>query len=217
MRHPGACTVERVSDFEQFIDLCVSFPVVIFTTVLIFALAWWLVTTVAGGLDTDGGLDGEGDGFVEDLSDALGAGGVPASISLSVLAFGGWVAALLLTSVVRAFDVSGSTLTAIGIASVVVSLIAGALLLRALAKPLRPLFVTEIAPTLSQAIGSFATVRSPKVSPQGGEVLVTNGPLRSAVLPARAEETFAMGSAVHIVDRDDDGRFVVCPIDPSLT
>jgi hypothetical protein len=203
---------------EQFIELCVSFPVVLFTATLVFALAWWVVTTIAGGLDTDGGVDGDGDGLVEDLSDTLGAGGIPGSVALSILAFGGWVAALALTAVVDSRDVAGTTMLVVGIVIVVLALVVGAILLRILARPLRPLFVTETAPSIDGAKGAFAKVRSARLDEAGGEVIITSGPLRASVVRARTEAaSYRAGDLVHVVDRDDGGVFIVCDIDASLT
>jgi hypothetical protein len=73
---------------------------------------------------------------------------------------------------------------------------------------------TESAPSILGAVGAFAVVRSVKIDPDGGEVLVENGPARQTVVRARTESgSFASGERVHIFARDDDGVFLICEVD----
>jgi len=200
---------------SEFIDLIGTFPAVVFTALLAFCLAWWLVATLAGVGD---GLDGDadGDGALDDLGDALGVSSVPPAVGLSVVAFVGWVVSLAVTAVVRAGDVQGPALAAIGAVALIVALAVGVLIARPIARRAAPLFVTELAPSERQAVGAFARVRSPEIDDDDtgprGEVVVTSGPLRGATFRATASpgRRFAGGVMVHIVDADDrDGRLVV--------
>ena len=210
---------------DSFIELIVSFPAVVFTAMLAFSLAWWLVSALAGGLDgdaidTDGGLDtdADGDGVPDGgLAGALGLPGLPLSISFTIISFGAWIAALALTALTRAGDVSGPVLVAVGAGAIAVSLYAGVRFARVVATPLAPLFTTLPAPSVDDAIGSLARVRSIVVDQDGvGEVLVTTGPARSTVLRARAQQTFHSGDIVHVIDRDDDGVYLVTAVDPAI-
>jgi hypothetical protein len=205
---------------DGFIEVIVSFPAVIFTAMLAFSLAWWLVSVLAGGLDVDGvdadGIDGDGDSGGP-IADAIGTPGLPTSISLTIVSFGAWAASIGLTAAGRAMDVSGPLLVVGGAGAIAVSLFAGVRLARVVAVPLAPLFITLPAPSVDDAIGSLARVRSIVVDDTAGEVLVTTGPARSTVLRARAEQTFRSGDIVHVVDRDDDGRYVVTAVDPAIT
>jgi hypothetical protein len=81
-------------------------------------------------------------------------------------------------------------------------------------KATRAVSRTESAPSILGAVGSFAVVRSVKVDPDGGEVLVDSGPARQTVVRARTESgSFASGERVHIFARDDDGVFLICEVD----
>jgi hypothetical protein len=204
---------------DGFVEVIVTFPAVIFTAMLAFSLAWWLVSVLAGGLDVDGvdgdGVDGDGDSGGR-VAEVIGTPGLPMSISLTIISFGAWVVAIALTAAARAADVSGPLLVAGGAIAIAVSLFAGVRLARVVATPLAPLFVTLPAPSVDDAIGSLARVRSIVVDDNAGEVLVTTGPARSTVLRARAEQTFHSGDIVHVVDRDDDGIYVVTDVDPAI-
>jgi hypothetical protein len=225
---------------SDFVELIVSFPAVVFTAMLVFSLAWWLVSFLAGGLDVDGvdadgldgggvdvdGLDGGGDADAGNgegdlggrVAATLGAPGLPLSISFTIISFGAWVASIALTAVARAAGLSGPLLVAVGAGAVAVSVIAGVRFARVVARPLAPVFTTLGAPSVGDAIGSLARVRSIVVDDGApGEVLVTTGPARSTVLRARAEQTFHAGAIVHVIDRDDDGVYVVTAVDPTIT
>lgn len=200
---------------SEFVELITAFPAVVFTALLAFCLAWWLVATVAGIGD---GVDAEADadGALDDLGDALGISSVPPAIGVSIIAFVGWVVSLALTAVVRAADVGGAALAAGGVVALIAACAAGVLVARPLARRAAPLFTTELAPSDREALGAFARVRSPEIDDDDlgapGEVVVTSGPLRGATFRARAMpgRRYVSGAPVHIVAVDAfDGRPVV--------
>jgi hypothetical protein len=200
---------------SDFVELITAFPAVVFTALLAFCLAWWLVALVAGVGD---GVDSEpdADGALDDIGDALGISSVPPAIGLSVISFVGWIVSLGVMAAVRAADVSGGVLAAAGVIALVVAFVVGVLIARPIAKRAAPLFVTELAPSEREAIGAYARVRSPGLddddSGPPGEVVVTSGPLRGANFRAKASpgRHYARGATVHIIDADAlDGRLVV--------
>ena len=199
---------------NSFVELITAFPAVIFTGLLAFCLAWWLIATVAGVGD---GVDSEpdADGALDDIGDALGISSVPPAIGLSVISFVGWVVSLAVTAGLRASDAAGAVLAAACLAGVVVAFAVGVLVARPLARRAAPLFVTELAPSERQAIGAFARVRSPEIDDDTqalGEVVVTSGALRGATFRATAGpgRRYTSGATVHIVDVDGhDGQLVV--------
>jgi hypothetical protein len=200
---------------SEFVELITAFPAVIFTALLAFCLAWWLLATLAGLGD---GVDSEpdADGALDDIGDALGISSVPPAIGLSIISFVGWVVSLAVTAAVRAADVSGVGLAVAGVVALVLAVVAGVLVARPLARRAAPLFVTELAPSEREAIGAFARVRSPEIDDDDtgspGEIVVTSGPLRGATFRAKASpgRRYASGAAVHIIDADHlDGRLVV--------
>jgi hypothetical protein len=205
---------------KNFIDLTTTFPAVVFTAILAFCLAWWLVATVAGigdGFDSDP----DPDGALDDLGDALGLAAVPPAIGLSILSFVGWVVSLGLTAVMRSSAITGGLLLAAGVGSLLLAFLIGVVVTRPVAKRTAPFFVTELAPSERQAVGAYARVRSPDLDDgedgSVGEVIVTSGTLRGATFAAKARRgrVFQLGDSVHIIDADHDGgRLVVTVDDP---
>jgi hypothetical protein len=191
----------------ELIELITSFPAVVFTTLLAFCLAWWLIATIAGldsEVDTDGALD--------DIGDALGISAVPPAIGLSLLSFVGWVVSIGITAATRAADIEGGTLVVAAAGGVVVAAAAAVAVARPIAKRAAPLFVTELAPSEQQAVGAFARVRSPHLDDDDGEVVVTSGALQGATFRAKAApgHRYTTGDTVHIIDADHvNGRLVV--------
>ena len=202
---------------SELVELITAFPAVVFTALLAFCLAWWLVATVAGigdGVDAD--ADADADGALDDIGDALGISSVPPAIGLSIIAFVGWVVSLPITVGVLAADVGGAALVVGGVVALALAFAAGVLIARPIARRAAPLFVTELAPSEREAVGVFARVRSPEVDDDDagapGEIVVTSGPLRGATFRARAMpgRRYASGAAVHIVAVEGlDGRQVV--------
>ncbi len=185
---------------SEFVELITAFPAVVFTTMLAFCIAWWLVATLAGVGD---GVDSEpdADGALDDLGDALGISSVPPAIGLSIVSFVGWVVSLGVTAGVRALDVSGGTLAAAGVVALVVALAAGVLIARPIARRAAPLFVTELAPSEREAVGAFARVRSPEIDDDDagapGEVVVTSGPSARRDLPGQGQSRPALRQRRH--------------------
>jgi hypothetical protein len=200
---------------KNFIDLTTAFPAVVFTALLAFCLAWWLVATVAGigdGFDSDP----DPDGALDDLGDALGLAAVPPAIGLSILSFVGWVISLGLTAVVRSSDLAGSALLGAGVVCLLLAFVVGVIVTRPVARRAAPFFVTELAPSEQQAVGAYARVRSPSLGDDAvGEVTVTTGTLRGATFAATARRgrAFQSGDSVHIVDADHDGSRLVVTVD----
>jgi hypothetical protein len=200
------------------VELVTAFPAVVFTALLAFCTAWWLVATLAGlgdGLDADP----DGDGALDDLGDALGISSVPPAIALTIVSFVGWVVSLVVTAGLRTADLGGAAIAAAGLAGVALALVAGVLVARPLARRVAPLFSTEPAPSEREALGAYARVRSPEVDDDlagpPGEVVVTSGPLRGATFRAQAGpgRRYQNGAAVHIVDVDDVGGRLVVTVD----
>lgn len=204
----------------NFVELISSFPTVVFTALLAFCMAWWLVATVAGIGD---GVDAEADpdGALDDIGDALGISAVPPAIGLSILSFFGWVVSILVTLAVEsASNLTGSALAVVGVGSLIVAFALGVLITRPLARRAAPLFVTELAPSERDAVGAYARVRSPELGDEDGpqgEVVVTTGSLRGAIFAARARpgHRYVSGATVHIIDADHvRGRLLVTVDDP---
>lgn len=200
--------------------LLTSFPTVIFTGFFAFCLAWWLITLLFSSLDfdLDADADADADGLGDHIGKALGSGAVPIALAITILSFGMWAASLLIQSLLTSAD-DPHLGTGVAIVVLVVALVAGALLLRVLSKPLGKLFHTERAPERRSAVGSVCKVRTLYVGDTGGQAEVVNGGLRGNLISVRAGMggPFHRGDHALIVDYDESsGRYTIADIDDDL-
>lgn len=190
---------------QRVVELASSLPTVIFSSLLLFCLAWWAVSIVvsgADGADSDVDGDAEGDLFGR-AAHSLGMGSVPFALGLTVLSFGAWASSLLLSLAADALAVDG--LASLGVAVVIVAAatVSGVWLLRRFARATQPLFTTHTAPSRSDNIGAQVRVRTTVVTDAFGQAEVLTGPLRGAVVKVRATEgRFRRGSVALVVDFD---------------
>jgi hypothetical protein len=171
-----------------------SFPTAIFTGILIFCLAWWLITLLVAGLDADVDLDADGPDF-------LGFGHMPIALALTLLSFGAWAASLVLSTQIDDVDAAGIG-TVLGIAAA--ALVVGAITLRVLSRPLSRLFHTEHAPERAATVGATCKVRTLHVDERFGDAEVINGVNCGSLIRVRAGPgQFHRGDLAHVIDFDE--------------
>jgi hypothetical protein len=234
-----------------FVDLITAFPAVVFTALLAFCVAWFLVTTVAGlGHDGHGhGHDGHGHadahhghghadahhghghtdghhGHGHDHDhhghdghhghDRPGLTTLPPALSLTMVSGVGWLLSVAATAGLRAADVDGPLLYALGAGVLAAAFYGGVLAGRPVARAMAPLFETQLAPSEDDVVGCHARVRSPELDDddlgEPGRVVITTGPLKSAAFRAKAVpgRRFPLGADVFVVDAQRiEGRLVV--------
>lgn len=201
------------------IELLSHFPTSVFTGLLVFCLTWWLISILVSGLDADADTDADfdGDGVGDHIGKALGLGAVPLPLALTLLAFGGWAASIVLQSLLATTDTPA---LALGTALAVLAgaLVAGLVVLRLSAKPLSRLFRTEQAPSRSAAVGAMCRVRTLNVTSSFGDAEVLSGPTRGSIVRVRAADgRFGRGDTAHIIDFDEQtNTFVIDELDDVL-
>ncbi|MFF8382191.1 hypothetical protein ACF053_00850 [Streptomyces kanasensis] len=183
----------------------------LFTAALAVVVGFWSLV-LAGAADPDG--------FDTDVNTgALGLGGVPVSVAVSLLIGLSWASSL-----------TGSVLLArTGWPDLVVHLLDVVLLCassagswrvtRALVRPLAKLFPDERGPSLHDFVGSTCTIRTGRVDAAFGqaEVAATDG--STAVVQVRQDDgsQLALGSTGLLYAYDDAGGFFwVAPFDEAL-
>jgi hypothetical protein len=194
-----------------------SFPTAIFTVLLVFCVAWWVMSLLFSAADfgTDSGDGGgDGDGIGDQIGRVLGSGPVPIPLAVTILAFAMWASSLVLQAIVADDD---SPRLGVGIALLViaVAVAVGLVVVRQAAKPLRRLFHTEAAPSRRDAVGSICKIRTVTVA-AGGQAEIVNGGLRGSLIAVRAASggPFQRGDHALIVDYDDAAnRYLIAEID----
>ncbi|MEM1023504.1 MAG: hypothetical protein AAGJ19_07475 [Myxococcota bacterium] len=157
-----------------FIDNVSSFPTVVFTTLLVFALLYWgLVIAGAADLDSfDFDLDVEADGGTGiALLSWLGMRRVPLSVTLSVAVLVAWMACYLYVDWFEGWVGGVAGELVIGLAALITALPATALA----AVPLEPFFKTVLAEKNASLVGKMCRVRSGQVDQESGVGVVIDG------------------------------------------
>jgi hypothetical protein len=192
-----------------FVDAALSFPAVVLGVLLVVVIVYWLLVLL-GTLDIDlaGGDGGDvGDAGDGDFFDGIGLGGVPVTVTVSVLVLVAWfvsiVGGLLLS------DVDGAAGALLGTGVLVVALFAGLLVARLAAVPLRQLYATGPEPSRADFVGRECVIRTGRVSADFGQAEVTAQDGSSAVIQVRqtGEHELTAGRLALIFDYDTDGEF----------
>ncbi|GAA5786699.1 hypothetical protein GCM10007860_23080 [Chitiniphilus shinanonensis] len=202
----------------SFLDTITCFPTAIWTVLLGVVLVYWLAAML-GLVDIDAvDLDGEVGDFA-DLSGklmALGLGGVPFSIVVSLIALVGWVVSGLAGQYLLAWlpdllrYIAG---VAVLLASAAVALPVTAMALR----PMRGLFVTHNAISNPALVGSACRVLTLEVTERFGRAEVATGGAGINIrVRAATPNPLTKGSQAVIIDYDAGGGiYTIAAIDDS--
>ncbi|MFB6813762.1 hypothetical protein ACFCV8_04350 [Streptomyces sp. NPDC056347] len=202
---------------REFLNAATSFPAVLFGAALAVVIFFWLLVLV-GSADHhsfDGDLD----------TDLAGVGGVPVTVSVSVITVFGWFAALTGTVLLHRSDASGLTRAGLAGAVLVGALLTGLVVLRVLVRLFRRRFPDEPPPSRQDFLGRVCTVRTGSVGTDFGQAEVTADDGSTAIVqvrllaPADPADPAALtaGSAGLLYAYDDAGEFFwVSPYDRAL-
>ncbi|ALG07052.1 hypothetical protein [Kibdelosporangium phytohabitans] len=192
----------------EFFQATLAFPAVLFTFLLIVCVGYWLLTLL-GAIDVD-----EDAG---DLLGALGFGGVPLTIALTLTIVLGWFLSLVGTVLLAGLG-TGARI-ALGTLVLLVALVLALLVTRLLVTPLRSVFHSGPAASRADFIGRTCVVRTSTVTVDFGQAEVHAEDGSSAVVQVRqtGRDDLRAGQAALIYDYDTDGEFFwVAPVETHL-
>jgi len=182
----------------QFVDAALSFPAVVLTFLLAAVALYWLLVLI-GTLDVEiGDLD---------LGDGLGLGGVPVTVTASVLIVVAWFVSLVGTVVTDGLPTVLDTILGIGVLLVAVT--AGLLAARLVATPLRAVYLVGGGASRNDFVGRECVIRTGRVTGDFGQAEVTAADGSSAIIQVRqtGEHALTNGGRALIFDYDIDGEF----------
>lgn len=202
---------------SDFLAAAFTFPTLLFSALLIAVAVFWLLVLFSGvGADfLDGdvevgdGADAAGvTGFAGFMA-AIGLGGVPASVPLSLVVAVGWFASLSGKALTGGLALAGPLAVVADVALLVAALLCGWLVTRVLVRPLRRLLPPEDVPTRRDFVGRTCVIRTGRVSRDFGQAEVTAPDGSSAIVQVRqtGDEPLRAGSTALIFEYDADGEF----------
>ena len=190
----------------DFIDAALSFPAALFSFLLAAVLIYWLLVLL-GTLDIElGDLD---------LGDGIGLGGVPVTVTASVLVVVGWFASIVGVLAISTFDAGTVVYVVMGTGVLLVALICGLYAARLVAVPLRKLYAPGGEASRNDFVGRECVIRTGQVTGAFGQAEVTALDGSSAIVQVRqtGEHSLTHGNRALIFDYDIDGEFFwVAPV-----
>ncbi len=216
----------------RLIEVSLGFPSVIFTTLLLLAIGYWIIAVLSGTIDLEIDADVDAGGDVgADVGDGGGAGGsffgtlvqsfdlhhMPITLVFSVIALAGWGISAGLT--LLATTSGGSANLLVGIFIALGTLLASVFIAGRVGRLLRPFFVAALPVRRADLVGRICTIRTGRVDASFGQAEVRDRERAEHFIQVRCtiENDLTAGSQALIVDVDDEGRFVVSPDVDGLT
>ncbi|MBW1603065.1 DUF1449 family protein [Streptomyces sp. JJ66] len=208
-----------MAGFGGFWDAALAFPAVLFGFALVVVVGYWLAVLLGGaeipGTDAYEGGEGVGTGGFGDTGEtgdaagfsgglaALGLGGVPVTVVISLLVAIAWFTSLSGTAL---FDAAW-----LRVLTLPVALLAAWAGTRLLIIPLRRLAPGEVGISRADFVGRVGTIRTGRVGPGFGQAEVAAEDGSTAVVQVRAEGADAaglkLGSSALLYDYDTEGEF----------
>lgn len=223
---------------SDFMETIFALPTVIFTTLLLFSIGYWVIALAFGlgesgmdsGIEVDGpDIDVEVEVDVDADIDSAGASSgmfvgilqmfdlhlMPLTIVFTLISLTAWFVSVLATTLLTTDNDPGTLLT---IMIAIGSFMAGVFVAGRVGRLLRPVFVPTRHIRRRDLIGRVCTVRTGRVDSSFGQAEVIDGEHSTHVIQIRCDTTNSLttGHRALIVDVDDDGRFVVSPDVDSL-
>jgi hypothetical protein len=184
----------------EFVDAALSFPTAIFTFLLAVVVLYWLLVLI-GTLDVEiGDLD---------LGDGLGLGGVPVTVTVSVLTVVSWFVSLAGGVLTAALDLGTLAHVLLDLGVLLLALLAGLLVARLVVVPLRGLYAPGGEASRDDFVGRECVIRTGTVTGVFGQAEVTALDGSSAIIQVRqtGEHELTSGRRALIFEYDTAGEF----------
>ncbi|MFE6768066.1 hypothetical protein ACFVFD_03710 [Streptomyces fimicarius] len=206
---------------DEFLSAALEFPAVIFGAALIVVVCFWLLV-LAGAAGHDS--------FDADLDTGpAGLGGVPVSVSVSLLVVFSWFGSLSGTVLLRHSETGTATRAVLAVAVLAGSLLLAWAAVRLLVHRFRRYFPAEPPPSRLDFVGSVCTIRTGSVTATFGQAEVVSHDGSTAIVQVRRAEPFplpepgaeeaplVLGGSGLLYAYDEDGEFFwVSPYDAAL-
>ena len=197
----------------SFYDAAISFPTVIYTTLLGVVMVYWLLALVgivdfeSANLDIDSEL--HADAHVDEISDlasylvAMGLNGVPFSVVVTLLTVFAWTSTCLAAMWVLPLVPTSPLRMVAGLGVMVVAFALALPLTARLIRPMRGLFVTHTAMSNAALVGQTCRVLTSSVDEKFGRAEVaTRGAGVNIKVWAETPNNLSKGSVARILEHD---------------
>ncbi|GAA3844695.1 hypothetical protein GCM10022226_79800 [Sphaerisporangium flaviroseum] len=164
----------------EFFTTALDFPAVLFSFLLVVVIGYWALVLLGGaGLDVLDGDDATDAGLDAGPLGGLGLGGVPATVTISLLIALSWFASLAGTVLLDGPSIG------MRIALLIAALALAWLVTRLLVLPLRRVFTVHRPPSRGDFVGRVCVIRTGRVGSDFGQAEVRASDGSSAVIQVR--------------------------------
>lgn len=193
-----------------FIEATLAFPTALFSFLLLVAIGYWVMVLLSV-VDVDGAdVEGIGGEAASALT-AVGLGGAPVTVVLTVLIASAWFLSLAGNAVTDGIPVARAAVLPVALA--------GAFLgTRSVVVPIRRMLPDRPAPSRMDFVGRPCVVRTGRVGPDFGQAEVTADDGSTAIIQVRlaAYAVTDAGWTALIYDYDADTEaFWITPAEPA--
>lgn len=205
---------ESMDPFHQTVT---SFPTVVFTVVLILCLLYWIVAVFGMvdldvlDLDLDGDIDSadsvEAQNGIAGLLLRFGLGGVPLTITITLIALFGWLLSYYASYFLKPLVPTSllKFVASVGIFFVVSYM--SVLITAQVIKPIRGIFAKLNIDETKHIVGQSVTVRSSIVNKDRGEAIMNDGGAGLLLnVRATAGNEFKKGDEVIVIEQLSDNN-----------
>ncbi|QBI52077.1 DUF1449 domain-containing protein [Streptomonospora litoralis] len=204
------------------LEASLSFPTVLFSFLLLVVFGYWLFV-VLGAVDTDildADLDaGSSAGGIGGALGAVGLGGVPVTVVLSLLIAVSWFASLVGTVLIDPLSDSSPLTIAVALVVLVAAVIIAWGVTSAVVMGVRRLLPAERQRRGGDFVGQTCVVRTGRVDGEFGQAEISGGNGSWSLIEVRTigGERLTAGSTALVFDYDaDTGVYRVTPYDSAL-
>lgn len=211
----------------QALSIALGYPTVLFTTVLLTSVSYWILSMVlgfdGGGADLDFDVDvssgsdsasgdagADGAGFFAGILHAFDLHLMPLALVLTVVSLVGFLISALGTF---AFGNEANSSILVGLILVAVSLIAGMFIAGKVAVVLAPIFVPEPHIRRADLVGKLCRIQTGSVSALFGQAEAVDSGRSTHIIQVRCDvpNDLRAGSPALIVSVDEEGDYLVSP------
>ncbi|PSK90250.1 hypothetical protein CLV63_12379 [Murinocardiopsis flavida] len=202
-----------------FVQAALGFPTVLFTFSLVVVVAYWVLVLV-GGAEVDM-LDGDvpDSGGAIGLLGGIGLGGVPGTVSVSLVIAVAWFLSLSGASLATGWGLSPTWLIVILVGVLALALMGAWLVTAFIVMGLRKALPDARESSLHDFVGRTCTIRTGKVTMDFGQAEAASEDGSTSVIQVRqhGDDPLTAGSTALVYAYDDAGEFFwVSAFDPAL-
>ncbi|GLU50058.1 OB-fold-containig protein [Nocardiopsis ansamitocini] len=196
---------------RDFFTAALGFPTVLFSFALLVVIGYWALVVLGGlGVDSlDPDTEGLADGGLTGFLSGIGLGGVPITVTLSLVISVAWFASLSGTALLDGIDLGSPLTLAAAVLVLVIALVCAWAAAAALGVLWRRFVPDGREPSKRDFIGRMCVIRTGRVDRAFGQAEVTASDGSSALIQVRqnGDDPLTAGSSALIFEYDREGAF----------